>query len=217
MDRDLILVVNGTNYYKPFAPFGKPCYDPKVLSDSPERVRLVVFTGGSDVHPSMYGDDVGSMTGSDLDRDIEESVTFRLAHSKGIPMAGICRGSQFLCVMCGGKLVQDVTNHGVYRHEAKTHDGRIIRINSTHHQMAIPPAEARILCHAEPTRSRHYLDGRDREIQPAIAVEPEAVYYPLYRALGMQWHPETMEPDEDGFKYCEHLVREFLLSKPAAR
>lgn len=211
-DRSIILVVGGDNYYaKPFAGLGRVTGDSSVLRESPDDVAFLVFTGGEDVDPAYYGEPTGSRTYSSPARDRREVAVFAQAKELGIPMVGICRGSQFLCVMNGGKLAQDITGHAVGgTHAMQTHDGRIIQVTSTHHQMQLPPADARVLSYAHPRLSRHYLNGLDREIDPRPEYEYEGVLYPLTSSLGMQWHPEYMDEDSDGFKYARQLVEEFI-------
>lgn len=219
MSRDGLILVVGRgsgSYYKPFRPFGSyvSVEGPQVgdaIRDAKGRIRLVVFTGGEDVHPQYYGEQMGMHTQANYFRDEQELQAFRAAKELGVPMAGICRGSQFLCVANGGKLAQDITHHAMGdTHPARTHDDRLIEVTSTHHQMAIPPADARILCVAEPYRSRHYLNGNDRPIEPSPR-EVEAAYYPATKSLGMQWHPEYRDEGDECFDYCQQLVREFLL------
>ena len=55
-------------------------------------------------------------------------------------VVAICRGSQFCCVMNGGKLVQNVNGHATRGthpiYNRKT--GQAYEITSTHHQMQYP-------------------------------------------------------------------------------
>src|SRR6266446_2592686 len=76
------------------------------LVDNIEDADLVLFTGGEDVDPRMYKEPRNPHTGCNLDRDIQEAREFYLANKLKKHIIGICRGSQFTCVMSGGKLVQ---------------------------------------------------------------------------------------------------------------
>lgn len=53
---------------------------------------LVVFTGGEDVSPDMYGEPHNPTTGCNLQRDRYEQLEFNEALQRKIPMIGICRG-----------------------------------------------------------------------------------------------------------------------------
>ena len=165
--------------------------DISILFDTPERVGMVSFTGGSDVHPSLYGEPIGTYTGSDLHRDNYEKRIFDKALEHKIPMVGICRGSQFLNVMCGGRMIQDVSGHAGTIHPMRTYLGEIMMVNSTHHQMSVPTDEAKILAYADPKISRYYRDGNDID-RGAPAFETESFYYPKFNVIGWQYHPEMI-------------------------
>jgi len=99
--------------------------------------NLIQFTGGEDVTPALYNELPHSRTNSNPQRDKKEAIIFHIAKARGIPMAGICRGGQFLNVMCGGSLWQDVDGHGIQgTHKAKCEiTGQILDVTSTHHQI----------------------------------------------------------------------------------
>jgi len=110
--------------------------------------------------------------------------------------------AQLQTVMAGGKLVQHVTNHH-HHHTCKTIDGDTIITNSIHHQMCYPwdlPTDEYIVLSWTEGISNTYLDGWDQEIKfPDIAltnegkvIEPEIIWYPKKRWLGVQFHPEMM-------------------------
>lgn len=194
-----------------FEKHGKLTTNDKVLINTPENVSLVVFTGGSDVNPKFYGENCGYATSFSNSRDIYEQKMFNIALENGIPMVGICRGSQFLCVMSGGKLVQDVRNHGG-NHKIRTNDGRTMVVNSTHHQMQLPPKDAIILAWADPKLSAsHYLDGDNKQIDN-VEYEYENVYYPNTKVIGIQNHPEWELPEVEFVKYSQEIVDKYLFS-----
>lgn len=182
-----------------------------------EQADVVMFTGGADVCPALYHEPCGLYTHFHKERDMREIEYADYAIAHGLPMLGICRGSQFLTVMAGGKLVQDVTDHCRY-HEIYTNDEpdeeRLdpLFMSSTHHQMMHPYGldsdEYKVLAYAR-HRSKHYLDGWNRTI-PHSGIEPEIVYYPLINALAIQGHPEIMGQQSEGVKYCQQLVKDYL-------
>lgn len=73
----------------------------------PGEVDLVCFTGGPDVSPHLYGEE-NTSSHCDPIRDVYEQEVYEEFLSSGVPMVGICRGGQFLNVMNGGKMVQDI-------------------------------------------------------------------------------------------------------------
>jgi gamma-glutamyl-gamma-aminobutyrate hydrolase PuuD len=104
-----------------------------------EDADLVQFTGGEDVSPQLYGETEHPRTSSNMRRDVLEIGMFVRAGHEGKPMAGICRGAQFLHVMMGGDLWQDVPSHAI----SGTHEAtcmltkKKVQVTSTHHQMMV--------------------------------------------------------------------------------
>lgn len=203
-----VLVVNdfrdlGSSYYRPFREFGEETHDVDLIEKG--EIGLVVFTGGEDVDPSLYNQKKHPFTYCNSLRDAEEIAAFKRASAVNLPLVGICRGSQFLCVMAGGTLIQHINNHGGY-HTIRTNDDRLLRVNSTHHQMQNPPKNAVVLAWAEPKRSHeYYWDTPEKEF--------ECVAYPNINAVGMQYHPEAMDEKSEGFQYCLELTRKLLDKK----
>ena len=77
---------------------------------------LLVLSGGTDVSPSLYGAYPQKPHPYDIIRDKFEWGLVDQAVELGIPVFGICRGHQFLCVYHGGRLVQHLDGHGGSRH-----------------------------------------------------------------------------------------------------
>src|SRR5262245_793233 len=103
----------------PFLDWGVLETDTDRLRRDPASIRVVFFAGGADVSPSFYDERPGSRTrGVDAARDEQERDLFRLARAANLPMIGICRGAQFLCVMAGGRLCQHLDGHGLGRDRA---------------------------------------------------------------------------------------------------
>src|SRR5699024_9442623 len=133
-------------------------------------------------------------TNSDPERDAREMEVFNYAREREIPCVGICRGSQFLCVMNGGTLIQHVSNHGIYgTHEMYTHDGRTVEVTSTHHQMMYPYGGNPFVLLAWANGRSHFYQGGDKDFRVGNAFrEPEVVFWPHTQTLGFQGHPEYM-------------------------
>lgn len=155
---------------------------------------LVQFTGGSDVSPHLYGEETHPTTMPSTERDEYERAVFKLCKKKNKPMAGICRGSQFLNVMCGGKMWQDVNNH-CGNHEARViATGDKIEVTSTHHQMWRLGEGAVLLWDAKRSTYKHRMEGSTvfTQICGKEERDPEAAVYPADRVLCVQGHPEYM-------------------------
>lgn len=76
-----------------------------------EKCDLALFSGGEDVNPKYYRQSQNTKTRYNTKRDKFEYNMFNYARHSKTPCLGICRGSQFLTVMNGGKLFQHVNNH----------------------------------------------------------------------------------------------------------
>lgn len=154
--------------------------------------NVVCFTGGADVNPSLYGERALSETSFDARRDAVETAIFADAAALSKPMIGICRGAQFLNVMAGGKLWQDVNNHAVYGgHDVvDMRDGSIRKsMTSTHHQQMIAPDGAEVIATA--CRSTK----KKSEGQHLLRTDPEnddleVLWIPKTLSLCFQPHPE---------------------------
>ena len=192
------LVLGGEQYqeYARYLGYGITT-NPGDLSD----VDLLFFTGGADVSPQLYNERPHPYTGSSISRDEFELNLFSEAVRIGVPIFGICRGSQLLCVANGGRLIQDVKGHAGVFHWADTSIGQKIYVSSTHHQMVLPPQEATVLAWASPVLSTGHYQNGDQDNVPASTSpdfkEVEATWYPKTKSLGVQWHPEFMDFNSD--------------------
>lgn len=186
------------------------------LVNKMDNADLVVFTGGEDVDPSFYGKKPNPTTGSNIFRDRREEQAFHTAKNLGKHIIGICRGSQFLCVMNGGILVQNQDNP-LYIHPIKTYDDKEILISSTHHQAQFPfeldKKDYKIIGWTENLNGYHEGETRDSELNPPV--ECEIVYYPKNKCLGIQGHPEYSEclRNQKTMDYLHNLLDNFMEDK----
>jgi len=183
--------------YSPWKPEILASKDYDEVVDLLPTVDLVTFGGGQDIHPSLYHhNNVSSYCGKTPSyRDLFESEVFKLCVRRNIPMVGICRGSQFLCAMSGGFLIQDAGHHalGPLGHEIITKTGETLRMSSTHHQMMFPFTTEHELVAWSPKRSQEYvydIHGSFNVKWPNPWVDPEIVFFPKTRSLAIQGHPE---------------------------
>jgi gamma-glutamyl-gamma-aminobutyrate hydrolase PuuD len=204
-----IYVVGGAQHYANWTGL--------TLTSNFKNADLIMFTGGEDVDPALYGESVGYRTYINPVRDAYEIEMFQEALRLKKKMIGICRGSQFLTVMAGGKLVQDVNNHGI----AGTHEIYLpfedddISITSTHHQMLYPfdidKKDYLILGYTKNPLSTSYLNGNNEEIKlPKDFVEPEIVLYKNINALAIQGHPEMMNQYSPSIKELKKMLINFM-------
>lgn len=179
---------------------------------------IVLFTGGADVNPEMYGEVCMAKTNFDRLRDDKEQVIYHGALDRGLPMVGICRGGQFLNVMNGGKLWQHVTGHvgsHIMRVELppfnKGDKRRTLEVTSTHHQMMIPTPDAIIIGTALEAREKHapsYSEiGKLDEKNPDI----EVVFYEDTNCLCFQPHPEINSAKPELIDFFDECMTDWIV------
>lgn len=171
---------------------------------------LICFTGGADVSPELYDHPAHHSTFNDRQRDREEGLIFIEALQKGIPMVGICRGAQFLNVMSGGEMYQDVTHHTRSHLIKCAMTGREVLVTSTHHQMMKPSSRAILMASSTLGGNRTYWDGHSFVTEKSEE-DIEVVYYPHTKSLCFQPHPEFYHQSYFHMKlYFEKLINETL-------
>lgn len=179
-------------------------------AETPDLADLVIFTGGPDVDPSLYGEEKHESTQFNTERDSFDVAMYSYCMTQGIPMLGVCRGAQFLAVMNGFKLYQDINNHH------STHDifdcigKKIIRnISSVHHQAVIyePDKGMEMLAHCanKATTRWHNPEQATYGHQPDV----EAFFIRDTCCLGVQGHPEYRNYEEYS-AWCAGLIEAYV-------
>lgn len=209
MSKKVFIIGGGLAYHRMFK------HNSFEICDSVNEADLVVFTGGEDVSPSLYGDTrIHQNTWTNPERDVKEQHLFMFCLENKIPMAGICRGGQFLNVMSGGKMYQHVTEHTNSHHITDIRTGEVVYVSSTHHQMMRPGKKADVVAIANLKGQREYLEGEVFKIEES-AVDYEVLFYKETNALCFQPHPEMIMPDSQMTKYFFGLIEEFLIKNEA--
>ncbi len=184
---------------------GMPVLIPNLLSEPEwqefyERLDGIVFTGGGDIEPRIFGGPDHPKVGSvDPERDALELPLLRAAAEDGKPFLGICRGLQVVNVALGGTLFTDLADQlpGAMRHN--WHEG----FPRTHLAHPVRVEEDSLLAKIfdEPMPGVNSLHHQGiKNLAPAlksIAYAPdglvEAVELPGHPfGLAVQWHPEWL-------------------------
>lgn len=188
----------------------KTVYLPKHLE---KDNALLLLHGGADISPSIYGEKANKHVYNDelSNRDAMEIALFTEAVKRGIPIVGICRGAQLACALAGGKLYQHVTGHNGGEHRVTTIDGERFKTTSAHHQMMNPSmVNHEILAWSSVSLSKEYIGEEDQKL-PTPTVEPEIVFFPQIKTLGIQGHPEWMKVKTGFVQHILKLISEKLL------
>lgn len=189
-----------------------------ILKSGLEGIDALVLWGGEDIHPSYYNEpphkhNQAGFAPSNRDRMEWKAMLYCKMHN--IPIIGVCRGAQFLCAFAGGRLVQHSTGHNCGHHNIITVDGEEMNVTSAHHQMMYPwDVEHELLAWSSTKRSDKYEDGENKAIPEARNYpEPEVVYFPKVRGLGVQGHPEWMSERSRFVEWFNELIIDKLFQE----
>jgi len=162
----------------------------------------VMITGsGSNVHPSLYGDDACEANGPyDRARDATTLPLIRKAIDQGIPLLAICRGLQEMNVALGGTLATEIQDRpGAMDHrapESESRDGQF----AVRQALVVKPGSCLFkMLGSEYAQVNSVHRQAIAKVAPQLEVEAvaedgtvEAVSVRNARgfAIGVQWHPE---------------------------
>ncbi len=226
MEKRKVYIVNGSSAYRTM--FEKEGW---TITDKLAEADLIQFTGGEDVSPYLYSEANHPRTGNSINRDLHEKVQYDLAQEFGIACAGICRGGQFLNVMNGGKMYQDVDGHALSGGHIAYMYGYMfpIHVTSTHHQMIRPnyDTEVHILMTARESTYKEFMNDKNeisriecKKEEPSARrgtyvshlPDIESVYYADSNSLCFQPHPEFHGADLCRTAYF-HLINNYLFDE----
>ena len=172
--------------------------DEEMMKEALDKLDGLLLTGGADVGPEMYGEEILPCCGTtEPRRDAMEFPLCRLAIDRNMPVLAICRGHQVLSTALGGTMYQDIETqfspklkHPRYEtprdkvHAVRVEKGSLLsaaagleafEVNSRHHQ-AVRTLGAGLRANAWAP------DGLI-----------EGVELPGKKfVLGVQWHPESL-------------------------
>ena len=165
----------------------------------------LLLIGGRDIDPALYGEDAHPETQMppNTDRDALESQLLFEALGQDRPVLAICRGHQIVNVALGGSLLQHIDS-GLHEslddaegtsgtHTVDVTPGTLLHaalgldrlvVNSRHHQAVTHERLAPGLRISAVTDDG-LVEGFESEAHPWL--------------VGVQWHPERVEPQLDGF------------------
>lgn len=182
--------------------------DDNLIDSYLDEVDGVVLTGGGDIHSKFYSEQpIRELGPINEERDLFDKKVIEKCLEKNIKMLGICRGCQFINILLGGTLYQDIykqkgdvcghnPDYFTIRRDILYHDINIkedtllyklvgknkLGVNSFHHQAIKDIADKLEVCAISEDDVIEAAESKDGNI------------------LCIQWHPEELSA-----KYDENL------------
>lgn len=209
--------------YSPFGDRGESIFPFTKLYDhsfnalkkgSLDGADALLLWGGEDISPKFYKQKYHSTTqkqpASYNDVSFRDMVEWQMMHDakeRGIPIIGVCRGAQFLCVFAGGSLIQNVIGH-YSGHGIVTYDGKILHAAANHHQLMNPaPGSFELLGWSEEFGKNHEieLNQKPKGVLYEQGKDPEVLWFPEVKGFAIQPHPEWMPENS---QFVEWVINE---------
>ena len=179
---------------------------PEAIAGFLQRLDGLLLPGGADIPPAEYGEAPHPAT-EPLDRrraSFEKELGKAWIARTRKPLLGICLGSQWLGVLHGGTLVQDLPSERGVNHRGPPHRVELVagtrlhgiygeqefEVNSRHHQAVDAPGDG----------LRVAARAGDGTIEAVEGTGAERFL------IGVQWHPEDMVRDARQERLFEAFV-----------
>lgn len=152
----------------------------------------LLLPGGGDITPAFFGEKDKGSRNIDTELDILQFQALELSMRYELPVIGICKGMQLINIAFGGTITQDMPNSDLHIQPSEdiyhpTHIdndnflhklyGSEAIVNSAHHQCLNRIGTGLLVI------QRSTQDGC-----------PEATMHRTMPILGLQWHPERLDP-----------------------
>jgi gamma-glutamyl-gamma-aminobutyrate hydrolase PuuD len=165
--------------------------------DLPAVANGLLLTGGVDVDPRLYGQKRDPRTDRpNRRRDENEMKLLRQALDRDLAVLCICRGHELLNAALGGTLVQHIEGDGHRWHDDGSSGWHEVLVNGDS-RLAGVYGKGRVMR----VNSRHHQGVTEERLAPSLRVTArspdgfvEAVESAEHRwVTGIQWHPERPE------------------------
>lgn len=181
-----------------------------------DKLDGILFSGGGDIDPSMYGEEPeAKLKDVSLERDAMERQLMQWAIEDDKPIFGICRGYQLMNVVLGGTLIQDIPSQteNMQNHDISTE--KKDRWYVAHQLKVDSSSRLATIIGSEPIDANsHHHQAVKRvadQLQAVAWAEDgiiEGVELPRSRfAIGVQCHPESLVQNN---RRWAKLFREFI-------
>lgn len=197
-------MANDYNYELHIYGGDKAYIDQDNMRDIIRKVDGIIFAGGRDFDPALYGSN-----GYDLVEDystIEDENDLKLleiAIEEKKPILGICRGMQLINIYYGGSLYEDLPSQfGTdISHRAGNDDFTYHMVNFNEYSRLYDKLNGEISRKVNSMHHQGIKDLGDGLIETATSDDGliEAIENPYYDSymVGLQWHPEYSQGQLD--------------------
>ena len=186
---------------------------PEIFAEAARVIDGLVLTGGADIHPSYYGEEISAPISLSPNQRTEFDLQFfRAVLEAGKPILAICHGMQIVNVALGGSLYQDLApqlpgsiphrpgeGNRPARHRVRVEPGSRLAelfggmlefdVSSTHHQ-AVKALGENLRVNARSPDG--VVEGIELPTHPNV--------------IGVQWHPEK----DPGSEASRILFKKFV-------
>ncbi|PWC54715.1 gamma-glutamyl-gamma-aminobutyrate hydrolase family protein [Azospirillum sp. TSO22-1] len=161
-----------------------------------DQLDGLVVGGGDDIDTALYGEAAQPKIRIDPERDRLELQALDVAEARGMPVLGICRGSQMINVHRGGSLHVDI--HEVYEEAPRLRTVlprkrvSIVPDSGLYRILGISECRVNALHHQAVNRLGEAISVVARERSGVVqGIEAEGARF----LVGVQWHPEYLVAD----------------------
>ncbi len=152
----------------------------------------LILPGGGDITPAFFGERNRASHNIDTELDVLQFQALDLCIHGRKPVLGICKGMQLINVGLGGTVIQDLPTADFHKYNDgdQYHSTAIKKdswlyylcgdsavVNSAHHQSI-----------GKPGLGLHVIQHCTQDLCP------EAIVHESLPILGVQWHPERLDP-----------------------
>lgn len=171
------------------------CTEEQELEQLTEMCDGFLFTGGQDVSPQIYHEEPMECVETCEIRDKMETIILKKAIDMDKSVLGICRGIQFINVVLGGTLYQDIPkqhpssieHHQAPPYDVSVHDVKLVENSPLQKCLGISRLSVNSYHHQAVKRIAPELSVMAVSTDGII----EAMYRPNSQFLwAVQWHPE---------------------------
>jgi putative glutamine amidotransferase len=180
-----------------------------------DGIDALIMTGGEDIDPSYYNEEVEpTLEEVNAARDQSDFILLTAALERDMPILAICRGYQFLNVVCGGTLYQDIPT----QFETETLHRSLDQVDFVYHNIDIAEgSQLAEIMGSDPINVNSWHHQAIKDLGDGLSVVAMAqggIVEAIEKdgstfVLGVQFHPEWHVVDGD----MAHLVHLALFEK----